>query len=159
MAVRIARDPEGGFPDDLESPGPTVISTATLQEVAGWYPGHNEHDMRCRFRANLEFDDCPAFWEDQLYGDPDSVVNFRIGEVRFSGINPCQRCVVPTRDPSTGDELAGFQSTFTTRRRATLPAWANRARFDFFYRLAVNTRIAASETGKTIRVGDRVETC
>jgi uncharacterized protein YcbX len=155
--VRLERDPAGGFPDDLESPGPTVISTASLHEVAGWYPGLKEHDMRRRFRANLEFDDCPAFWEDRLYGDPGSVVGFRIGEVRLLGNNPCQRCVVPTRDPSTGAELTGFQRTFAARRRETLPPWVNPARFDFFYRLAVNTRIEAGETGKTIRVGDRVE--
>ena len=155
--VRIERDPAGGFPDDLESPGPTVISTASLQEVAGWYPGLKAQDIRRRFRANLEFDDCPAFWEDHLYGNPGSVVAFRIGEVSLLGNNPCQRCAVPARNPSTGDEIAGFQRTFAARRRETLPPWANRAYFDFFYRLAVNTRIEASETGKTIRVGDRVE--
>jgi uncharacterized protein YcbX len=155
--VHIERNAAGGFPDDLDSPGPTVISTSTLNEVAGWYPGHDAHDMRRRFRANLEFDECPAFWEDCLFGAPESVVNFRIGESEFSGVNPCRRCVVPTRDPATGEELAGFQRTFTARRKETLPAWANRAQFDFFYRLAVNTRVAKSEAGKTIRVGDSVE--
>jgi MOSC domain-containing protein len=155
--VRLERDAAGGFPDDLESPGPTVISTATLQEVAGWYPGLDAQDMRRRFRANLEIDRCPAFWEDRLYGGTGSVVAFRIGEVRLLGNNPCLRCVVPTRDPSTGDEIAGFQRTFAARRRETLPSWANRARFDFFYRLSVNTRIEAGETGKTIRIGDPVE--
>jgi uncharacterized protein YcbX len=158
-AVRLERDSARGFPDDLESPGPTVISTATLNEVAGWYPGHDAHDMRRRFRANLEFDECPAFWEDCLYGAPDGIVKFRIGAVEFSGINPCQRCTVPTHDPATGEELAGFQRIFTARRKETLPAWANRARFDFYYRLAVNTRIPASETGKSLQVGDRIEIC
>jgi len=157
IGVQLKRDSTCGFPDDLDSPGPTVISTATLNDVAGWYPGHDAHDMRRRFRANLEFDECPAFWEDCLFVAPESVVNFRIGEIEFSGVNPCRRCVVPTRDPSTGEELAGFQRTFTARRKETLPAWVNRAQFDFFYRLAVNTRVAQSEAGKTIHVGDSVE--
>ena len=104
-----------------------------------------------------KLDDCPAFWEDQLFGDPDTTVKFRVGEAELLGTNPCKRCVVPTRDPSTGDELAGFQRTFVQQRKATLPSWANRARFDFYYRLATNTRAADDVAGKIIRIGDTVE--
>ena len=99
----------------------------------------------------------PAFWEDRLYGvDERSVVRFRIGEVNFEGSNPCARCPVPARDPQTAADLVGFQKRFSDLRRETLPPWAPAARFDHFYRLAVNTRVAPTETGKLLRLGDGV---
>ena len=44
---------EGGFPDDRDAAGPTVISTETLSEVARWF-GWNDSEARRRFRMNLE---------------------------------------------------------------------------------------------------------
>jgi hypothetical protein len=41
------------------------------------------------------------------------------------------------------------------RRAATLPDWAERTRFDHFYRLTVNTR-APRQAGRTVRIGDPV---
>ena len=155
--VHIERDTQGGFPDDPEASGPTVIATASIIEAATWYAGFTATDIRRRFRANLELDACPAFWEDRLFGDPDTTVKFRVGAAQLLGTNPCKRCVVPTRDPSSGDALAGFQRTFVQQRKATLPAWANRARFDFYYRFATNTRAADDVEGKIIRIGDAVE--
>lgn len=155
-AVSIKRDQDLGFPDDLDFPGPTVISEATLAEVASWYPPLTAQDMRLRFRANLEFSDCPAFWEDRLYGKPGDEVAFQIGDVGLFGTNPCQRCIVPSRDPASGEELADFKPNFVQRRRTTLPPWANRARFDNAYRLAVNTRADGREAGKVLRLGDEV---
>lgn len=156
-AVHLERNTNGGFPDDPDASGPTVVSVASLGLVAGWYAGFTEADMRRRFRANLEIADSPAFWEDCLFGAPGSTVKFRIGEAQLLGTNPCMRCVVPTRDPSSGEEHAGFQRTFAQQRLVTLPAWADRARFDFYYRFATNTRATADAVGKIIRVGDTVE--
>jgi len=48
----------------------------------------------------------------------------------------------------------GFQKRFSELRRANLPAWSPKGRFDHFYRLATNTRVAPSESGKILRVGD-----
>lgn len=155
--VHIDRNTQGGFPDDTDAPGPTIVAEASLAAVASWYPGHAVDDMRRRFRANLEIADCPAFWEDRLYGAPGETVVLRIGDARFTGTNPCKRCIVPTRDPSSGADLAGFQRIFVQQRRATLPAWANGARFDFYYRFATNTRGAGSSEGTIVRVGDVVE--
>jgi uncharacterized protein len=155
--VHIERNTSGGFPDDPEAPGPTVISTASLAAAATWYAGFTAADMRRRFRANLELADCPAFWEDRLFDNPDTTVKFRVGETHLLGTNPCKRCVVPTRDQSNGDELPGFQRTFVQQRQATLPEWANPARFDFYYRFATNTRAADDVEGKIIQVGDAVE--
>jgi len=168
--ILVRHAPEG-FPDDTIANGPTIISTASLQMVSDWFPGLTLDSARQRFRTTLEIDSAhgaanaasenghlPAFWEDQLYGEDErSVVRFRIGEVHFEGSNPCARCPVPGRDPQTGADLAGFQKRFSDLRRETLPPWAPAARFDHFYRLAVNTRVAPAETGKPLRLGDSLK--
>lgn len=133
-----------------------MIGQATLEEVGSWYPGIALTELRVRFRANLEIADTPPFWEDRLFGAPDETVRFQIGDVVLEGTNPCQRCIVPTRDTRTGEPFPEFSQTFRARREETLPPWANAARFNHFYRLAVNTRIPASEIGKSLRVGDEV---
>jgi len=149
------------------------------------FPGISLEEARQRFRATLEIDSpcsagrapfarpaavsdfapqsdpqtekLPAFWEDQLFAADDrSVVRFRIGEVQFEGSNPCARCPVPPRNPLTGENLDGFQKRFTQLRESTLPPWSPRERFDHFYRLSTNTRVAPSETGKTLRLGDQL---
>ena len=75
---------EGGFPDDHDAPGPTLISTESLAEVARWFDW-DLAEARRRFRMNLELTgDEPAgttagdagqraraslsgpFWEDTL---------------------------------------------------------------------------------------------
>lgn len=155
--VKFVRDASTGFPDDREASGPTVISTATLAEVSTWFSGIDPDNLRLRFRANLELGGVPSFWEDRLFNEPGTVVEFDVGPVRFHGINPCQRCVVPSRDPLTGEPSAGFQKIFATRREETLPAWARRARFNHYYRLSINTRIPPSEAGKAIQIGDQVK--
>jgi uncharacterized protein YcbX len=155
--VSVRRESTGGYPDDRALSGPTVISTATLQEVASWFPSIDVDGMRRRFRANIEIDGVPAFWEDRLFAGYDEHVTFCIGSVRFEGVNPCQRCVVPTRDPDTGKQTMGFREIFIERRKATVPEWVDRERFDHHYRLMVNTRVPKPEEGKTIHIGDTVE--
>ncbi|MEE3717119.1 MOSC N-terminal beta barrel domain-containing protein [Tumidithrix elongata RA019] len=157
MTVQIVQNLEMGFPDDPKSPGPTVVSTASLQAVADWFPELTLDQTRLRFRTNLEFGDVPAFWEDRLFSTEGNVVKFQIGNVRIHGINPCQRCPVPTRDPLTGEVYANFQKIFVSQRRETLPTEVERSRFNHFYRLTVNTQIPASEAGKILRVGDAIE--
>src|SRR5579864_8473528 len=63
--VRYARE---GFPDDGLAPGPTIISTASLEAVCDWFPGMTLDEARQRFRTTLEMNGVPAFWEDQLFG-------------------------------------------------------------------------------------------
>jgi uncharacterized protein len=151
ILVRYSAD---GFPDDALASGPTIVSTASLDAVAEWFSLSTE-EVRLRFRASLEIDGVPAFWEDQLFTeDPRGAVRFRIGEVNFEGSNPCERCPVPARDAHTGADLIGFQKRFTEQRRAQLPACSPAARFDHFYRLATNTRVPSAEAGKPLRLGD-----
>lgn len=154
--VKIEQNLKMGFPDDTISPGPTVVSTATLKAIADWYPELDTADIRRRFRANIEINGVPAFWEDRLFTTPGQTVIFKVGEVEFMGVNPCQRCVVITRDPQTGKAYPKFQKTFIEQRKNTLPEWTERSRFNHFFRLAVNTRLSPTEAGKIIEIGDRV---
>jgi uncharacterized protein len=154
--VSLRRNDDGGFPDDELAPGPTIVSTATLSAVASWFPGLDVDSVRRRLRTNIEVDGVPAFWEDGLFGGADETVQFRIGDIELAGTNPCQRCVVPSRDPQTGEALPAFAKHVAARRAATLPVWAERARFNHFYRLAVNTRVLVAQAGRTLRVGDTV---
>jgi len=134
-----------------------VICSATLAAVASWFPPLDDQQLRLRLRANLEISDAPAFWEDRLYGPKPSLVRFRIGDVLFDGNNPCQRCVVPPRDPFTGEIYHAFAKIFAEKRKETLPDWAEKSRFNHFYRLSINTILPASEAGKTLCVGDEIE--
>lgn len=157
FAVTLARNSITGFPDDNIASGPTIISTATLETVASWFPGICVNEIRQRFRTNLEIDGVPPFWEDRLFTNAGKVVKFQIGEVIFEGINPCQRCIVPTRNSLTGESYSNFQKLFTEKRRETLPNWANASRFNHFYRLSINTKIPASEAGKMLLIGDELK--
>ena len=166
IQVRYTRE---GFPDDGLAPGPTIVSTASLEAVREWFPGMTLEEARRRFRTTLEIDGSasamsagavgqeklPAFWEDQLFaGSESNVVRFRIGDVAFEGSNPCARCPVPARESQTGVTNEGFQKRFTELRRAQLPPWAPADRFDHFYRLATNTRVPSTQQGKLLRRGD-----
>jgi hypothetical protein len=61
-----------------------------------------------RFRPNLVFEGGEPYAED-------SWSNFRIGDVVFTGVKPCDRCVLTTVDPETGikgDEPLRTLSTY-----------------------------------------------
>jgi uncharacterized protein len=143
-----------GFPDDLIAYGPTIISKATLEKVCEWFPELNLAEVRRRFRTNLEIDGVPAFWEDRLFRAVGEVVNFHLGNVQFHGINPCQRCVVPTRNSLSGIVTSKFQQIFNEHRQQTLPVEVHASRFNHFYRLSVNTQVPLFEAGKFLNTGD-----
>jgi uncharacterized protein YcbX len=148
--VHLREHAEAGFPDDTDSPGPTLVSTATLQAVAGWFDLTLEA-TRARFRANLEIGGVPAFWEDGFYGGI-----CHVGAVPLVFNNPCARCVVPSRDARSGEVFPLFQKRFAEHRRATLPPDVDATPFNHYYRLAVNTRLAPTSPGGTIHVGDAI---
>ncbi len=163
--VLLRENAAGGFPDDAENHGPTVVSTPTLAAVSGWFAGLTLDDIRQRFRANLEIgtpssagdfagDPLPAFWEDRLVGPAGTNIAFSIGDSHWLGTNPCQRCAVPTRHAQTGEVWTGFAKLFAENRLASLPGWAARERFDHGYRLTVNTVYVGG--GQHIRVGDPI---
>lgn len=133
--------------------GATVVSTATLEAVASWFPDLSVGSLRRRFRANLEVAGVEPFWEDRFAaGD---AAGLRIGDVEFRGVKPVSRCVVPTRDPDTGEPTPGFRERLTTKREETLPPWADRSWFDHYYALTALVH-PESAAGETIARGDPV---
>jgi uncharacterized protein YcbX len=154
LKCRLIENPNGGFPDDGNAPGPTLISEASLAAAASWFDGLNVAEMRRRIRANLEIDAPAPFWEDRLADDGLSSPRFALGSVEYCGRTICERCVVPTRDSQTGDGCAGFQREFADRRRESLPAWSPAEQFNHYYRLAINTAPAWVPDDAILRVGD-----
>jgi uncharacterized protein YcbX len=152
--LTLERDRSVGFVDRPEM-GPSVISTETLRTVASWFEGMTVDGARRRLRANVEADGVPAFWEDRFVGD--GAPSFDVGGVRFEGVTPCARCVVPERDPDTGDPLPEFRERFVDERRATFPDWADEDAFDHYYSLMLIARVPDSDRGRRLAVGDPVE--
>lgn len=168
----------GGFPDDREAPGPTVVATASLVEVARWF-GLSLDECRRRFRPNLEITGCDAFWEDALaspveplalaaadpaadlpadpYADlpPPEPRMFSVGRARFRATNVCRRCPVPARDSRTGRAGEWFRDSFEARRRQALRSDVDAAAWGTLYRLAVNTT-GLGDVPESITVGDDV---
>jgi uncharacterized protein len=154
--VLLRHETEKGFPDDREAFGPTIVSDASLRTIQGWFPELTLESTRRRFRANLELLGEKPFCEDALFGAPGELKPFQIGDVKFFGHNPCQRCVVPTRDPDSAQPVPEFQKKFMQLRKESLPPWANAQRFNHFYRFAINTSVPPTEAAKELRVGDTV---
>lgn len=156
FTCRLIENAAGGFPDDSDASGPTLISTASLAAVARWFEGLDAEELRRRVRANLEIDASEPFWEDRLGDDGLSSPLFRVGSVLFRGRTICQRCIVPTRSARTGESTARFAHVFAAERQRTLPAWSPTEQFDHYYRLALNTSLERAAADAVIRVGDAV---
>jgi len=155
--VFLRRDTHSRFLDKPDWSGATLVSTATLQAVAAWYPGMDTLEIRDRFRATLEIEGVPPFWEDGLFGPEGSALAYRIGEVTLWGIGPRSRCVVPTRHPETAKVYPGFAPSFSKSRFANLPVNSGLRPYSNHYYLTVDSYFPDSEIGKTLRVGDRLE--
>jgi len=160
--VLLLERADGGFPDDREAPGPTVVSTASLEAITRWF-GFDLAEARRRFRANLEIGGCDAFWEDTLasparenlpslidlppdlpadpYADlpPLEPREFAIGEARCRATNVCRRCVVPSRDSRTGEVTIAFRDAFEARRNRGMRADVDPGAWRTLYRLGLNT--------------------
>jgi uncharacterized protein YcbX len=171
IGVLLEERPDGGFPDDRDAAGPTLVSTASLAEVARWF-GFDLAESRRRFRANLEIGGCDAFWEDTLAsparpglapsladlpGDipadpyaslpPPEPKEFSIGEARFKATNVCKRCVVPTRDSRSGAVTASFRDAFEARRSRGLRPDIDASGWGHLYRLGINTQLTSGQGG------------
>jgi hypothetical protein len=156
FSVRMLEDQELGFPDDTEVNGPTIVSSASIAEVESWYKGMQREEVIRRFRVNLIVSGTAAFWEDSLFGKAGVSYLFTIGEIPFHGINPCQRCIVPTRNPWTGEVTKDFQTIFMKQREKKLPEWVEKDRFNHYYRFTTNTKLATASPNMQILVGDSI---
>jgi uncharacterized protein YcbX len=154
IPVTLERDTDLGFVDRRDL-GPSVVSTATLETVASWFDDLTVDSVRRRLRANVEVSGVEPFWEDRFVG-PDGPA-FAVDGVRFEGAKPCGRCVVPERDPDTGDPLPEFRERFVDRRRETFPEFADEDAFDHFYAVMVITSVPEASRGEVVEVGDGVE--
>jgi uncharacterized protein YcbX len=151
--LTLRRAGDCGFVDRPDM-GPSVISTATLETVASWFDELTVEGARRRLRANVEIEGVPAFWEDRFVGA--DAPAFAIGDVRFEGVTPCGRCVVPQRDPDTGEPIAAFSERFVERRAATFPEWADEDAFEHYYTVMLISRVPEADREETIAVGDAV---
>jgi uncharacterized protein YcbX len=147
----------GRFMDIPDISGVTILSTASLQEVSSWFNNMPLEETRKCFRATLEIEGVPAFWEDHLFTKKGSGIEFKIGDVTLFGMSPRARCVVPTRNPETGDVIHAFPKSFSRRRASTLPSWSTLEEFEHHYYLTVNCYIPATEIGKTIETGNEIK--
>ncbi|THE66405.1 MOSC domain-containing protein [Salinadaptatus halalkaliphilus] len=153
-SVTLERDRTRGYVDRREM-GPSVIATATLETVASWFDDVTVDGVRRRMRANLEVSGVPAFWEDRFVGE--EAPSFAIGGVTLEGVTPCGRCVVPERDPETGEPTPDFRERFVRKREETFPAWADADAFDHYYTLMLIARIPDADREQTLQIGDTVE--
>ncbi|MFW5949103.1 MAG: MOSC domain-containing protein [Halolamina sp.] len=149
----LRRDASLGFVD-RRGMGPSVISTATIETVASWFDGLSVENVRRRLRANVEVAGVPPFWEDRFVGD--DAPAFTVGGVRFEGVTPCARCVVPERDPETGEATPEFRDRFVEMRRETFPDWADEGAFDHLYTLMLIAQVAEGDRSQELTVGDDV---
>ncbi len=149
----IERDRTAGFLDRSNA-GPSVVSTATLETVADWFDEVTVEGLRRRLRANVEVGGVDAFWEDRFAsGDAPA---FEVGGVRFEGVEHCGRCVVPQRDPDTGERTPNFREEFVRRRRETYPEWVDPGEVPNDYSLMLIAAVPQDHRGGTVRVGDEV---
>ena len=153
--VYFLKDSTGRFLDVPDISGATLISESSLKTVSEWYDLNMEETMR-RFRATLEIEGVPAFWEDRLFSGDGRAVEFRIGDVTFFGMSPRARCVVPTRNPVNGKVTHAFPKTFAKHRAASVPEWSSLDEFGHHYFLSVDCQIPSGEIGKWIERGMEV---
>ena len=156
MPVTLIRNTQGEFLDIPVQSGVTVLSNASLQTVGAWFNDMDIEEIRKRFRATIEISGVPAFWEDKLFLEEGTAIEFKIGEVTLYGISPRARCVVPTRNPQTGELLHGFSKIFAQQRTQTLPRWSTLKDYGHAYYLSVDCYIPPTEFGKWIAVGEEL---
>ena len=157
IKTKLIQNVTGRFLDIPDISGATILSTASLQEVSSWFDHMNLDETRKRFRATLEIDGVPAFWEDHLFSHEDRAIEFTVGDVTLYGNSPRARCVVPTRNPDTGVITHAFPKSFSRHRASTLPQWSNLEEYGHHYYLTVNCLIPPTEIGKTIETGNPIK--
>jgi uncharacterized protein len=110
-----------------------VTTQATLDATAAAL-GPPPLDLR-RFRTNIHvvFEDAPAYAEEDWEGR-----TLTVGDVTLDLLHPCERCVIPTRDPDTTTKDPNILKWLTAHHRGLF---------------GINARMRGS--GR-IAVGDRV---
>ena len=157
IACSLHQNKEGRFLDIPDISGMTVSSTASVQAVAGWFNNMDVEETRKRFRATIEIKGVPAFYEDHLFCEAGTAIEFKLGNTTVLGICPRARCVVPTRHPKTGEVIHAFAKSFAKQRIANLPQWSILHDYGHGYFLTVDCMLPPGEAGKWIAVGDELK--
>jgi uncharacterized protein YcbX len=85
----------------------TRATLAAVSEALG-----RQLDLR-RFRTNIHLAaDAPAYAEEGWQGR-----RLRVGDAELELLHPCERCVIPTRDPDTGQKHADILRWLTREHR------------------------------------------
>ena len=155
--VKLIENLLAGFPEDNAAPGPTMIGTETIAQVASWFPRVCVNEMRHRFRANIEIGDVPAFWEDQLFGGGDEVVRFKIGPVIFEGVNPGHPCLLSTRNSTATEVAPNLNKLLIAKQKEIMPDLVKTGNLNQFNRLIVKTQVPHQAAGKIVHIGDEVQ--
>ena len=136
----------------------TIISTATLQEVASLVLRRISIDQMppaCGEPGNRR---SAPFWEDRLYTTAGATLRFRIGDVEFRRCKPLPEVRCSTqRSISPENQDRQFAKHFALKRQQTLPDWA-----EAFAVLIISTglpstpRVPPGNEGKLLTVGDEL---
>jgi len=110
LGRQVALKRDLGLMQDL---GHTLLVTtqATLDAIERAL-GHALDLRRFRTNAHVVLDDAPAYAEEDWEGR-----ELAIGEATFRLLHPCERCVIPTRDPETAHKWAELLRWLTRERR------------------------------------------
>lgn len=121
-------------PEQMQDLGCTVLVTTHATHAAIEAAIGRPLDIR-RWRTNLHVDlDAEPYAEEEWEGR-----RLRVGEMELELLHPCERCVIPTRDPDTAEKLPELLRRLTRERAG---------------RFGINARpIGAGRLG----VGDAVE--
>lgn len=155
--VKIIRSTRGELMDLPHSSSLTIGSTASLMKLNEAFPKLELENLRLRFRTNLEIDGVEAFWEDQLFDLPGKGVHFKIGDVEFVGIKPCERCNVPPKDPYTGETDKTFAKKLMDVRKENLPPNSKLLGHGNYFQLTSSVFLPENQEARVLRVGDPLE--
>jgi uncharacterized protein YcbX len=129
LGREVARRRDPGLLQDL--PRSVLVTTRATHEAVEGALG--PLDLR-RWRTNIHLElDAEAFAEEGWEG-----AELHVGEARLALLHPCERCVIPTRDPDTA------------AKHPEILRWLARERRTLF---GVNARPLGPAT---VRTGDRV---
>lgn len=154
--VHLLHRTKGELMDIPDVSSVTILGEGSLQSLHQSFPHLDFENLRLRFRATIEISGVPAYWEENLFGQPGTGIQFQAGEVTMIGISPRARCNVPPRDPMTGEPDKTFIKTMMKSRSATLPTDSLLPVYGSLYQLSVNVYLPESEQGKFLRKGDEI---